>query len=123
MSRRSNIVGKSGEDAAAEYLAEQGYEILRRNFKAGRGELDIVCTKGGKIYFVEVKTRKTDSTVSPIEAVTPDKRRRLYEAAVLWLQKNGLGEAECSFLLLTVASAGDGKEVRVTDVIEDFLLW
>lgn len=121
MSGRSSAIGRYGEDAAAEHLLIRGYEILQRNFRAGRGELDIVCRRDGKIYFVEVKTRRQGAQVAPAEAVTPDKRRRIYEAAVLWLQKHGLADAPCSFLLLTVVNcAGRAPEISM---VEDFLLW
>ncbi|MBQ3180287.1 MAG: YraN family protein [Firmicutes bacterium] len=121
MSGRSNAIGRLGEDAAAGYLAARGYEILQRNFRAGRGELDIICRRDGKIYFVEVKTRQQGAPVAPAEAVTADKRRRIFGAATLWLQKNGAGDAPCSFLLLTVQNSHSGA-VSI-DMVEDFLLW
>ena len=40
-----NIYGRSGEDVAAEYLEQQGYLILERNWFFGHKELDIVAQK------------------------------------------------------------------------------
>ena len=61
MGRLSAQLGRQAEDRAAAFLQAQGYEILQRNFRGGRGEIDIICRKGGVIYFVEVKYRGADS--------------------------------------------------------------
>jgi len=51
---RQNI-GILGESVAAEYLKRNGYAVLERNYRSGRGELDIVCKKGRVLHFIEVK--------------------------------------------------------------------
>jgi putative endonuclease len=121
MGRESTVIGRAGEDLAAAYLRGQGYEILGRNFRGSRGELDIVCAKDEVIYFVEVKTRKAGARVSPAEALTPNKRRRIYAAARTWLYKELGRDAECSFLLLTIENDPHG-EPKI-ELFEDFLMW
>lgn len=117
MGRLSAQLGRQAEDRAAAFLQAQGYEILQRNFRGGQGEIDIICRKGGVIYFVEVKYRGADSWVAPAEAVSADKRRRLYQAAQIWLKKHASMDCACSFLLLTISATG------TMDLIEDFLHW
>jgi len=117
MCRLSARLGRQAEGEAVAFLRAQGYEILQRNFRGGRGELYIVCRRGGVIYFVEVKYRGGDSRMAPAEAVTADKLRRLWQAAEAWLQKYASLEAACSFLLLTIAADGQ------MELIEDFLNW
>ncbi len=53
----SNI-GHEGEKVAVDYLQTQGYTILKTNFKAAGGEIDIIAKKGSHLAFVEVKTRR-----------------------------------------------------------------
>ena len=48
--------GNCGEDRAAEYLLNKGYELVRRNFRTNQGEIDIIVKNGECIVFVEVKT-------------------------------------------------------------------
>ena len=70
-----------GEEAAAEWLRANGFEILYRNWRSGRYELDIVATNFDRIHFVEVKTRKAGSLISGVEAVDERKRQRILLSA------------------------------------------
>ena len=48
--------GQSGEERATQYLLENGYEVLERNYKTKTGEIDIIVKKAETVVFVEVKT-------------------------------------------------------------------
>lgn len=65
MNKKSEV-GQRGEELAAQYLAANGFEILHRNWRAGkgqseRGEIDIVAVKDKMLHFVEVKSRRNTS--------------------------------------------------------------
>ena len=49
-------LGNKGEDIAVRYLEDQGYKILKRNFRSRYGEIDIICSRAKSVVFVEVKT-------------------------------------------------------------------
>ncbi len=51
-----NKIGRLGEDLVEKYLIGKGYEILHRNYWKPYGEIDIVCEKGDKTHFIEVKS-------------------------------------------------------------------
>lgn len=70
-------LGRAGEDFAAVYLTGLGYEVLRRNFRCRRGEIDLVCRRGEEVLLVEVKTRSGDSHGAPAEAVDTGKARAM----------------------------------------------
>lgn len=72
-----NSTGKLGESHIAKYLENKGYKILKRNYHCRFGEIDIIAANEQFIAFVEVKTRKKDSLVSPFEAITPQKRQKI----------------------------------------------
>ena len=97
----STSQGRSGEDIAARYLSRRGFNIIARNIRLGRGELDIVACCDDLVLFVEVKTHKTRD--SGLLAVNEDKCARLYSAAEAWLAKHpqytGL---QCRFDLIIV---------------------
>ena len=121
MGKISVRIGLENEELAAAYLTNCGYTVLERNFRGGGGELDIIAEKDGVVYFVEVKARRSGSQVTAIEAVTTDKKRRLWAAAEAWLYRMCGGEADCSFILITVENTPGGTPK--IDLIEDFLLW
>ncbi|WP_062460544.1 YraN family protein [Demequina soli] len=80
-----DAVGRYGEEVAARRLVEDGWEVLVRNWRCARGELDIVARDGRELVFVEVKTRRSDAFGGALAAVTPAKVRRLRLLAGQWL--------------------------------------
>ena len=77
----ANLSGSLGEEYAAEYLRERGYEIAAVNYRGRGGEIDIIARRDGFIAFVEVKTRKRGALSPGYEAVSAAKRRRIIAAA------------------------------------------
>ncbi|RDB03265.1 YraN family protein [Runella aurantiaca] len=73
--------GKLGEDKAAAFLQEKGYEILVRNYRFRHSEIDIIAKKNKILTFVEVKTRTNVSFGMPEEFVDATKRRLIMKAA------------------------------------------
>lgn len=102
----TRAVGARAEDAACTYLASNGYEILGRNLRLGRGELDIVARRGGVTAFIEVKCRRSARFGTPAEAVTPAKRRRILDAALCYAAQEGLMEAPLRFDVVEVTAGG-----------------
>ena len=66
---------------AAKYLEDKGYEIIERNCRNRRGEIDLICKKGGEYVFVEVKTRIGENFGLPEDAINSNKIRRLIRNA------------------------------------------
>jgi len=84
----NNASGKIGEDYAAELLSKKGYQIIERNYHSRFGEIDIIAENEEYIVFAEVKTRDEHFSVSPLEAVTVGKQRKIYKTALLYLQQH-----------------------------------
>ena len=79
-------VGVAGEDLAAAWYVERGYEVLARNWRCRDGELDLVVRDRRLYVFCEVKSRTTDAFGGPTEAVTREKQQRLRRLAARWLE-------------------------------------
>ena len=73
-------IGRWGEDVAYNYLCEQGYIILERDWHSGHRDIDIIARKNGYVIFVEVKTRCNTDLSTPEQAVDWKKRRNLRAA-------------------------------------------
>lgn len=84
--------GKSGEELACEYLKEQGYKILERNYRIRGGEIDIVAKDGEYLVFIEVKTRWSHEYGLPAEAMSSWKIRHLLKTAKFYLQDINWGD-------------------------------
>jgi putative endonuclease len=98
--------GDRGEDAATEYLQQQGYHIRARNFLVPQGEIDIIAEKQGEIVFVEVKTRRSSAFGSPFEAISSSKSRRLVAACYLYLKRENLMDAAFRIDAISVVYPG-----------------
>ena len=83
-------LGKKGEDIAASYLINKGYEIIDRNWKTERLELDLIAKKDGIYVFIEVKTRSTSFYGNPEEAITKAKKDNILEAVELYLEEKNI---------------------------------
>lgn len=77
--------GRAGEERAARYLHEHGYEVLDRNWRCPAGELDIVAARGAQLVVAEVKTRRSSGFGHPFEAIDQRKRDRLWRLAYAWM--------------------------------------
>lgn len=82
-------IGRKGEAAAARWLQRQGYRILARNYRVGKGEIDLVARKQNLLIFVEVKTRAQGQWTRPAQAVDAQKRRILSHTALRYLKEIG----------------------------------
>jgi len=96
--------GRRGEDAAAEWLRGAGFELLDRNWRSGRYELDIVALRGGELHFAEGLT-------PPEQAATPAKQRAMMRAAAAYVRAHPMEVCDFRFDLLAVDAAADGTVV------------
>lgn len=110
-----NLLGKTGEDLAADFLAARGYCIRHRNWRAGRHELDIVAERDGLLVVVEVKARRNDAYGRPDEAVDERKVRSIVRATDAYLQAFGM-DVPVRFDVIAVVGSGRGCRI---DHIED----
>lgn len=85
-----NLLGVQGEDLATEFLTNKGYRILRRNWRYGKDEIDIICSTNEFIVFVEVKTRSSSYFGLPEQAVDKKKQRFLIRAADAYVNMNNV---------------------------------
>lgn len=80
-------IGKIGESAATEYLVKQGYDILERNWRYHKAEIDIIAKHKGLLIFVEVKTRQSDRHGKPEDTVRFSQEKMIVSAAHRYMDK------------------------------------
>ena len=100
---KHNELGKQGEDAAVEFLQTKGHEILIRNYRFKKAEVDVISKDGNMIVFTEVKTRSNDAFGNPEEFVNKKKRILMKQAADEYMFQQKL-DVEFRFDILSVSS-------------------
>jgi putative endonuclease len=85
MVRNTKNIGNIGEKLTEEYLIKESYVILERNYRSKYGEIDIIALKNDKIFFFEVKTRKSLNYGLPVEAYTRTKQDRIIKTALIYI--------------------------------------
>ncbi|MGM9644753.1 MAG: YraN family protein [Eubacteriales bacterium] len=80
------IIGKIGEQLAADFLLKNGYTIVAQNVHLSKNEIDIIAEDKDFIVFVEVKTRtclypESGDFGIPSRAVDEGKRKNTVKAA------------------------------------------
>jgi len=103
--------GDAAEALAAAYLVRQGLRLVARNWRVRGGEIDLVCTDGATLVFVEVRLRRSRAYGGAAASITAAKQQRLIVAARHYLQRHprSARDRPCRFdavLLETLSEAG-----------------
>ena len=103
---KHNEIGQQGEQAAAAFLEKKGCQILHRNWRYRKAELDIVMMDGKTLVFVEVKTRTDIVFDKPENAVDGKKQRLMTQAAIAYMAESG-HEWAIRFDIVSIILRGD----------------
>jgi putative endonuclease len=95
-------LGRRAEDLACAHLSSIGFEILARNARVGRLELDVIARRGSLVVFCEVRSRSSDRLMTPAQSIDPRKVARVRAAAVQWLRAARLGAVQIRFDVASV---------------------
>lgn len=91
-------LGSRYESIAASYLEEYGYQIIERNYRSKRGEIDLIALDGRTLVFIEVKYRSELKKGSPLEAVDWKKQRQICRTAQVYMMERQVSqERACRF--------------------------
>jgi putative endonuclease len=107
----SKSKGDEGEERAARFLMDKGFEILFTQWKFYRYEIDIIASNEVNIVFVEVKTRYSSAFGMPWEAVNQSKRKRICQSADAFLQTIDT-ELEPRFDIISIIIQGQNVTIE-----------
>ena len=112
---RHNDFGKWGEGVAEGYLLENGFEILARNWRHERKEIDIIAHREGRLHFIEVKTRHGEEWKAE-SAIDAKKRALMWRAMMAWKQQHpSLMPIRYSAIAVVVHAPKEPPEIRWHD--------
>lgn len=95
-------LGRRGERAAARFLRRTGHHVIARNYRNSAGEIDLICSSGEAIVFVEVKTRSSEDAEDSQQALHPNQWLRIENAARRFLMLGPARGRPFRFDLVTV---------------------
>jgi len=114
--------GKKGENIAVEYLKNNGYTILDRNFRTLLGEIDIIASNNGTLVFIEVKTRKNNSFGMILEQVSLKKAYRISNTAEIYRIEKNLLDMDCRMDLICIFMDDKGYDLsHYSDIFHECL--
>jgi len=96
-----NLLGKKGEEIAADFLKSIGHIIIARNWRFGKNEIDIISKNNNTLVITEVKTRTSSFVEDPLLSVDKKKQKFLIKAADAFIINNNI-DLEARFDIVTV---------------------
>ena len=99
-----NELGKIGEELAADFLQVKGYNILDKNYRYEKGEIDLVAFRmePAELVFVEVKSRSSEKWGYPEESVTEAKKQRIFKTADAYLYEKNMWTVPVRFDIIAI---------------------
>ena len=83
-------LGSEGERIAGNFLRNNGFNIIGKNWTSRWCEIDLIATKDDTLVFIEVKYRKSLKYGGGIEAIDSKKIKALVYSAEKYVSKNKL---------------------------------
>jgi putative endonuclease len=112
--------GKACEQMAAEWLVQHGFELISRNWKSARYEVDIIASRNQVLHFIEVKSRHDDLFGKPEDWVDRRKGNHLLAAGEAFQNKYPEWK-QIQFDIISILLTPDGN--RDFFFIEDVYWW
>ncbi len=106
-----NALGKKGEQLAIDFLLKKGYDILERNYRYLKSEIDIIAKIEDILVVVEVKTRSTPEFGNPQEFVKPKQIQSLVKAINNYIEENDL-DVEVRFDIVAIIKNKLGTNIE-----------
>jgi len=108
---KHNELGKKGEQLAVDFLIKKGYDIVERNYRFEKAEVDIIAQQKDTLAIVEVKTRSTKDFGNPQDFVKPKQIKNLVKAVDEYVNVNAL-DVEVRFDIIAIVKQGKGFEIE-----------
>lgn len=106
-----NQLGKKGEKLAVDFLLDKGYDIVERNYRFDKAEVDIIAQKGQTLAIVEVKTRSTSDFGDPQDFLKPKQIQRIVKAVDEYVLVNNL-DVEIRFDIIAIVKENKGFSIE-----------
>ena len=114
--------GKKGEEIAVDFLREQGYKIIKRNYRTKIGEIDIIAKDSSYLCFIEVKIRSNLNKGFPQESVNKKKIRKISQIVLSYLKRYRVKDRDLRFDVVGILLKNENTEGNITLIKDAFYL-
>ncbi|MCF0142562.1 MAG: YraN family protein [Parasporobacterium sp.] len=91
-------IGTAYEEKAAAYLREKGFEILEKNYRKARGEIDLIARDRDYLVFIEVKYREALNQGGAQYAISRSKQQTIGRIAQWYISEHHIpADTFCRF--------------------------
>ena len=111
--------GLQGEALVADYLRNNGLQLVAHGYYCRFGEIDLIAWEGNTLCFIEVKTRTNLEMGLPREYVTPAKQKKLRKTALFYLSEKKL-DCFCRFDVAEVYAEQGFDKARIVYLRDAF---
>ncbi len=111
-------LGQRAESLATEFLQRKSYQIVERNWRFSRAEIDIIAKKDEVLIFVEVKMRSYDYYGNPEDFVSEKQQALIQEAATQYMEEVG-HDWEIRFDVIAILWEDD-REAKIRHIKDAF---
>lgn len=108
---KHNELGKKGEEEAVAFLIGKNYQIVERNYRYLKAEIDIIAQKEDTLVAVEVKTRSTSEFGNPQDFVKAKKIRLMRKAFDYYIREKDL-DVEARFDIIAIVKNRLGTRIE-----------
>jgi len=106
-----NLLGKKGEQLATDFLVKKGYNIVERNYRFEKAEVDIIAKQKDTLAIIEVKTRSSIDFGNPQDFVKPSQIKRLVKAVNEYVNDNDLN-VDVRFDIIAIIKDGNHYKIE-----------
>jgi len=106
-----NELGKKGEELAVNHLQKQGYDIIERNYRFDKAEVDIIAKQHSTLAVIEVKTRSNTDFGNPQDFVKPKQIKNLVKAIDRYITDNRL-DVEVRFDIIAIIKGKNQFDIK-----------
>lgn len=105
--------GRQAEHAALDFLQGCGLKFLGRNYRAARGEIDLILQDGRTVVFVEVRSRADNAWMETVESIDRRKVESIIHASRRYLQQHGIADdTEYRFDVVTLTGKSRAPKIE-----------
>ncbi len=94
--------GSAGESLAEKLLTEKGFKLVERNYRYGRGEIDLIFYDRDILVFIEVRSVSSDMYGEPEDTISIRKRKQIKKIAGAYLWEKEINDVECRFDVVAI---------------------